>query len=109
MNTPRGRKPRYVPTGSPGGGGGDSSVLDAKYPPNTCWPEALGGRGLGKGNGGGLGGFCPGGGGGSGRVGWGGGGSRWGDLGATCPQGQVSVHHRLPFPPLALPLTIPSP
>ena len=53
-------------------------------------------------------GFCRGGGG--VREGWGGGrGPRWGELGGTCPQGQVLVHHRLPLPPLALPLTIPSP
>ena len=55
-------------------------------------------------------GFCRGGGG--GRCPGGlveGGGSRWGNLGGTCPQGQALVHHRLPLPPLALPLTIPSP
>ena len=44
-----------------------------------------------------------GGGGGSGRVGWGGG-FRWGDLGCWGGGG-----HRLPLPPLALPLTIASP
>ena len=38
-----------------------------------------------------------------------GGGSTWGNLGGTCPQGQALVNHRLPLPPLALPLTIPSP
>ena len=58
-------------------------------------------------------------GGGSGRGFWGEGvregwlgGSRWGDLGwdgGVCPQGQALVNHRLPLPPLALPLTIPSP
>ena len=59
--------------------------------------------------GGGLGGAW--GGGGSGRVGlggggpggahWGGGGSRWGDLGCW---GGGGGGHRLPLPPLALPL-----
>ena len=29
--------------------------------------------------------------------------------GITCPQGYALVNHRLPFPPLALPRTIPSP
>ena len=29
--------------------------------------------------------------------------------GGTCPQGQALVNHRLLLPPLALPLTIPSP
>ena len=53
------------------------------------------------------GGFCPGGGVPGGLVGWGG--FKWGDLKGTCPQGQALVHHRLPFPLLALPLTIPSP
>ena len=52
-----------------------------------------------------LGGFCQGGGVWEGWLG----GSRWGNLGVTCPQGQALVHHRLPLPPLALPLTIPSP
>ena len=41
-----------------------------------------------------------------------GGGGRGGLSGAiggvTCPQGQALVHHTLPLPPLALPLTIPS-
>ena len=42
----------------------------------------------------------------------GGGGSWWGDSGwrgegGTCPQGQALVNHRLPLPPLTLPLTIP--
>ena len=52
-------------------------------------------------------------GGGSGRVGWGV--SRRVDLGwgrgggGTCPRGQALVNQRLPLPPLALPLTIPSP
>ena len=45
------------------------------------------------------------GGGGSGRVGLGGG-SRWGDL--RCGVGGGGGH-RLPLPPLALPLTIASP
>ena len=60
--------------------------------------------------GGGSGGFCPrwGGGGGSRRFGWGGG-SKWGDLGGICRQSQALVHHRLPLPPLALPLSMPSP
>ena len=44
------------------------------------------------------------------RVGWlggGGPGQRFGG-GGTCPQGQALVNHRLPLPPLDLPLTIPS-
>ena len=79
----------------------------------NCWPKAPlgwggggGGAWEGRWGGGGLGGFCPGGGGPGGLVG--GGGSRWGNLGGTCPQGQALVHHRLPLPPLALPLTIPA-
>ena len=38
------------------------------------------------------------------RKGWGGG-VQVGRFGGTCPQGQALVHHRLPLPPLALPLT----
>ena len=35
---------------------------------------------------------------GGGGRGKGGGGSKWGDLGGTCPLGQVLVNHRLPLP-----------
>ena len=58
-----------------------------------------------EGQGGGGGGLLPGGGGGL-QEGWLGEGSKWGNLGVTCPL--ALVHHRLPLPPLALPLTIPS-
>ena len=77
-----------------GGGGGQLLGSERQLTPQTnLWPEApLGTMG------------------GGGRV-WGafglggvGGGSSWGDLGCTCPQGQALVHHRLPLPPLALPL-----
>ena len=62
--------------------GGDSSVMDANYPPTNRWPEAPLGRGggLGRAMGGGLGGFCRGGGG--VREGWLGGGGDPG--GAIC-------------------------
>ena len=107
-----------------GHGGGDPSVLDANYPPN----ELLAGGPLGGGGGGGapeggvqggrMGGGLGGAGGGAlgGSVGGGGqvgqigvvvgGGSRLGDLGCW---GGGDGGHRLPLPPLALPLTIPSP
>ena len=65
--------------------------------PTNRWPEAAWEGGFWEeqgGGGGGRGAFA------------GGGGSRWGDLGGTCPQGQVLVHRRLPLPPLALPLTV---
>ena len=45
---------------------------------------------------------------GGGGSGTGFGGGR-GKVGGTCPQGQALVNHRLPLPPLACPLTIPSP
>ena len=61
--------------------GGDPSVLDANYPPN----KVLAGGPLGGGH-------------------WRGG-SGWGDLGCWGAGGG----HTLPLPPLALPLTIPSP
>ena len=79
-------------------------------PQNKRWSEALlGGGSSGRGNGGGgSGGFCPPGGGASRRVGWGEG-VQVGQFGGTCPQGQALVHQRLPLPPLALALTIPSP
>ena len=88
-----------------GGGGGAPRFWTPTTPQTNCSPEARGGA---RGGAGVQGGLLPRGGGGPG--GWvGGGGSRWGDLGGTCPQGQALVHHRLPLPPLALPLTIPSP
>ena len=82
----------------PARGGGDSSGLDANYPPPTNrWPEAPlggGGGGLGRGVlGGAMGGGGP-------------GGAIWDGAGGTCPQGQALVNHRLPLPSLALPLTI---
>ena len=66
----------------------------------------MGGGGLGGANGGGLREGRLGGGVQVGQfgVGWGGGGSNWGDLGCWGGGG-----HRLPLPPLALPLTMPSP
>ena len=91
----------------PRGGGGDSSGLDAKYPPLTVGQRSPGGGGgvLGGAMGGGVGvweGQLGGGGGPGGAFGGGGG-------GGACPQGQALVNHRLPLPPLAFPLIIPSP
>ena len=86
------------------GGAATPGFWTPTTPPTNRWPETpWGGGGLG---GGVLGGAM----GGGVREGWlGGGGSRWGDLGGTCPQAQALVHHRLPLPPFALPLTIASP
>ena len=78
----------------------------------------MGGGGFREGEwGGGIGGAV--GGGASGRVGWGGGVSKWGNSGWWWWWGEVQVGrfgvlgggggHRFPLPPLALPLTIPSP
>ena len=92
-------------------GGATPRFWTPTTPPTNCWPEAPwgggggggcewgGGQGGGGGanGGGGLGGSF---GGGSRRVGWGGvQAGRFGGGGG----------HRLPLPPLALPLTIPSP
>ena len=90
-------------------GGGDPSVLDANYPPQlTVGQRPLGGGAL-------EGAFKEGrmGGGGS-RRGLGAGALREGRLGGGGVQvGQFGVvgggGHRHPLPPLALPLTIPSP
>ena len=76
------------------GGRGDSSVLDANYPPANCWSEAPSG-------GGGLGGVM--GGGESGRVGWRGGGSRWALWGGGYMPPRPSVG------PSQAPLTSPCP
>ena len=89
--------------------GAVSSLLYATPPP----PVEVGRRPLGGGGGGGGGGLeggvqggAMGRGGAAGSVGWGGGGgSRWGNLGWWGGGGG----HRLRLPPLALPLTIPSP
>ena len=111
-------KPRQ---GRPRGGGGASPrFLMPTTPPTNYWPEAPWGGGGGDGRGGGprganrgvLGGAW--GGGGSGRVGWGG--SRWGDLGWWWGMDLGGViwgvgalgGHKLPLPPLALYLIIPS-
>ena len=58
--------------------------------------------------GGGVSGAFVGGGADPGLVGWLEGRSRCDNLGGSCPQGQVLVHHTLHLPPLALPLIIPS-
>ena len=81
--------------GGPGGGGQPLGSGRQLPPQLTVGRRPLGGEG----------GFRGGdwGGGGSGRVGWGGG-SRWGNLGCCGGGGG-----RLRLPPLALPLTIPSP
>ena len=87
----------------PRGGRLLASVRDSP-PPSRSGPKAPGGGG-GGGDGRGGGGFKEGRGGGAvGRVGWGGGpgGEIWGGEGGA-------GGHRLPLPPLALPLTIPSP
>ena len=96
-------------------GGGDPSVLDTTLPPTNCWPEApwggCGRRGSRRGEWGGSrrglaggGGVLEGrlGGGGPGGANWGGGGDPSGAIWGVWGGGD-------PLPPVALPLTIPSP
>ena len=114
---PRGPKPdgaseRRVHGGT---GGATPRFWTPTTPQTNCWPEAPWGGG----RGGGIGG------GGSGRGEWGGGSRRGGAPGESVgggggPSGAIrgggggggsrwGREHRLPLPPLALPLTIPSP
>ena len=96
-------------------GGATHRFWTPTTPPTNCWPEAPWGGG-GGGGGGGIGGGGGGsrrGDGGGGIGGAMGGGIREGRLGEGVQVGRFGVlgggGHRIPLPPLALPLTIASP
>ena len=76
-----------------GGGGGGLLGFGRQLPPTNRWPEVpwAGGGGSWEGRGGRV------------QV------QRFGWWVCACPQGQALVNHRLHLPPLALPLTAPSP